>query len=197
MTDKRREAAKAICLMHNMMLSPDNFEDFVNILEPMYVLRGRRPVEKGEVCDYLFYIERGLIIQYYDKNGQQVIQRISIEGDLVINAESYFMRTPSEVIVEVYEPVNMYGIPYDRLFELSSRSYEICRLIFAIQQRALVQSLHDTDSLRYDDAATRYAKLQNASPEIVRRTPLRWIASHLQMSRETLSRVRSAYAERK
>ena len=50
------------------------------------------------------------------------------------------------------------------------------------------------DILRFESANDRYARLQQHFPEITRRAPLTMIASYLQMTLETLSRVRASIA---
>ena len=47
-------------------------------------------------------------------------------------------------------------------------------------------------------AASRYAALMRGRPqEMIRQIPLKYIAQYLDMSQETLSRVRNAYARGK
>ena len=46
--------------------------------------------------------------------------------------------------------------------------------------------------LRFESAQDRYQKLVKRSPQLVLRAPLVYIASYLQMTPETLSRVRTA-----
>jgi hypothetical protein len=45
--------------------------------------------------------------------------------------------------------------------------------------------------LRFESALDRYQKLVKRSPQLVLRAPLVYIASYLQMTPETLSRVRT------
>ena len=45
--------------------------------------------------------------------------------------------------------------------------------------------------LRFESAQDRYQKLVRRNPELVLRVPLVYIASYLQMTPETLSRVRN------
>jgi len=45
--------------------------------------------------------------------------------------------------------------------------------------------------LRFESASDRYQKLVKRSPQLVLRAPLVYIASYLQMTPETLSRVRT------
>lgn len=50
------------------------------------------------------------------------------------------------------------------------------------------------DILRFESANDRYARLQQHFPEKTRRASLTMIASYLQMTLETLSRVRASIA---
>jgi hypothetical protein len=59
---------------------------------------------------------------------------------------------------------------------------------------SLIISQQKADTLRFESAQERYAKLLKQHPEILKRAPLLYIASLLQMSPETLSRVRSIKA---
>ena len=67
------------------------------------------------------------------------------------------------------------GVWYRKLFEAS-----------------LIESQVKADTLRFEPAHERYNKLLQLHPEILKRAPLVYIASLLQMTPETLSRVRSA-----
>ena len=57
---------------------------------------------------------------------------------------------------------------------------------------SLIDSQIKADTLRFEPAHERYNKLLQLHPEILKRAPLVYIASLLQMTPETLSRVRSA-----
>ena len=50
------------------------------------------------------------------------------------------------------------------------------------------------DILRFESANDRYARLQQHFPEITKRAPLTMISSYIQMTLETLSRVRASIA---
>ena len=63
--------------------------------------------------------------------------------------------------------------------------------MFSIQQRALIVSQRKADVLRFETAKERYIRTMKENPEIIRRAPLHNVASFLQMSPETLSRVRA------
>lgn len=195
MIDKRKDIAREICSNYGVTLSVEAMNAFANILHEFKVLRGHVLVDEGEVCRYMYYVEKGLVLQYYKKNDVTVTEHISHEGDMVINIESYFNREPSKIITFMLEPGTVYGIPRDALEAIARQSFEICRLIFAIDQRSLIISQHKADILRFETAKERYIRTLKENPEIIRRAPLHHVASFLQMTPETLSRVRSAVNE--
>lgn len=195
LNDRRRDVARDICRCYNTTLSVDALHAFADILVPLKVLRGHRLVSEGEVCNQMFYVEKGMVLQQYTKNGVTVTEHISHEGDMVICIESFFLRQPSKIVASTIEPSIVYGIPYDELHAIASHSFELCQLIFKFYQRSLIISQQKADILRFETAKERYIRTMRENPEIIRRAPLHNVASFLQMTPETLSRVRAQVIE--
>ncbi len=189
--DQRKDIAREIARRY-VTLSKDALDKFAEILIPLKFKRGEMPVKEGEVCDNLYYIEKGLTRQYYVKNGKEVTEHLEYEGGIVMCIESFFRREPSRLVIETLEPSKIYAIPYDKLKELTRTSYEFCQLMFAFLEHSLILSQHKADTLRFESAKERYLRTLNDHPDLVRRAPLHYLASYLQMTPETLSRVRSA-----
>ena len=89
----------------------------------------------------------------------------------------------------------VYGIPHEEMEAIASHTFELCRLIFKFYQRALIISQRKADVLRFETAKERYIRTLRENPEIIRRAPLHNVASFLQMTPETLSRVRAQVTE--
>lgn len=195
LNDKKKDLAREICRSYGTSLSVEVLRAFSNILVPSKVLRGHKLVDEGDVCNHMYYIEKGMVLQHYTKNGVNVTEHISHEGDMVICIESFFLREPSKIIASMIEPGVVWGIPYDEMHQLASRSFEICQLIFKIYQRSLIISQKKADVLRFETAKERYIRTMKENPEIIRRAPLHNVASFLQMTPETLSRVRAQVSE--
>ena len=60
-----------------------------------------------------------------------------------------------------------------------------------ILEHVAISSQEHADSQRFENATERYERLLREKPEIVLRAPMVHIASFLQMTPETLSRVRN------
>ena len=187
--DQRKDIAREIARRY-VTLSKDALDKFAEILVPLKFKRGETPVKDGDVCDSLYYIEKGLTRQYYVKNGKEVTEHLEYEGGIVMCIESFFLQEPSRLVIETLEPSKIYAIPYNKLQELTRTSYEFCQLMFSFLEHSLILSQRKADTLRFESAKERYLRTLNDHPDLVRRAPLHYLASYLQMTPETLSRVR-------
>lgn len=170
-------------------------ETLANILVPFKVSKGEKLMKEGEVCRYMYYVEKGMVRQFYYKSGRDVTEHFSYEGRIVICIESFLKQNPSRLMVEALENSMLYGIPHDRLMQLMETNKEMERLYRKILEHALISSQEHADSQRFENATERYMRLLKTKPEIVLRAPMVHVASFLQMTPETLSRVRAAHVD--
>ena len=147
------------------------------------------------MCKSMFYVEKGMVRQFYYKGGRDVTEHFSYEGRIVICIESFLKQNPSRLMVEALEASVVYGIPHDEFLALVETDKEMSRLYRQILEHALISSQEHADSQRFENASERYVRLLKSKPEIILRAPMVHVASFLQMTPETLSRVRSAYVE--
>ena len=189
--DRRRDIAREIARLY-CPLSPEGCEALSTILRPMKFQKGETILREGAVCRALYYVDRGMVRQYYYKNKKDVTEHFSFEGRIVFCIESFLKQEPSRLIVEALEPAELYAIPYDDLHLLMQRNLEIAMLYRKILEHVAISSQEHADSQRFENATERYERLLREKPEIILRAPLVHIASFLQMMPETLSRVRNA-----
>ena len=182
-----REIARLYCPM-----TPLGVEALSSILIPMKFQKGDTILEEGKVCSALYFVDKGMVRQYYYKNKKDVTEHFSFEGRIVFCIESFLKQEPSRLIVEALENSQVYAIPYDALHALMVRNQEIEMLYRKILEHVAISSQKHADSQRFENAAERYDRLLREKPEIILRAPMVHIASFLQMTPETLSRVRGA-----
>jgi CRP-like cAMP-binding protein len=153
--------------------------------------KGDTILQEGQVSRYLYFVEKGMVRQYYYKNSKDVTEHFSFEGRIVFCIESFLKQEPSRLIVEALENTKLYAIPYDDLNNLLARNQEIDMLYRKILEHVAISSQEHADSQRFENATERYERLLREKPEIILRAPMIHIASFLQMTPETLSRVRN------
>ncbi|MCF0186479.1 MAG: Crp/Fnr family transcriptional regulator [Bacteroidaceae bacterium] len=192
--DKKRDVARDLARIYHT-LPTESIDRLAEILVPMKFAKGEQILEEGEVCRYMYYIFKGFVRQYYFKNGKDLTEHFSYEGKMVICIESFFKQEPTRLLVEAQENTWAYGLPYQGLEELSRQDPEIAVFYRKILEVSLIDSQVKADMQRFESASDRYHKLINAQPEIFRRAALNQIASFLQMTPETLSRIRAQIAD--
>lgn len=189
----KRDIARELARKYSTM-AHDELDILESILVPMKFARGERVVNEGEVCDAIYYVERGLFREYYYKNNKEVTEYLAVDGNVFMCIESLFQNEPSKLIVEALESSVVYALPKDRLEEVALHNVNIQILYRKILEESLIISQRRADLLRFESAKDRYRKLCKLNPKVIMKAPLVYIASYLQMTPETLSRVRSAVA---
>ena len=149
-------------------------------------------LKEGEVCKNIYYVEKGLVRQFYFKNGKEVTEHMAVEGNIIMCIESLFREEPTRLQVEALEPTIIYALPKARLEEVALHNVNIQILYRKILEESLILSQVHADLVRFESAQDRYRKMCKLQQQVTLRAPLVYIASYLQMTPETLSRVRAS-----
>ncbi|MBR1428055.1 MAG: Crp/Fnr family transcriptional regulator [Prevotella sp.] len=185
-----RDVARELARKYSTM-SHDELDILESVLVPRKVAKGERVLHEGDICKSIIYIDKGLMRQYYLKNGKEVTEYLAVEGSIMMSIESLFKEVPSLQEIEALEPTILYELPKQRLEEVALHNVNIQILYRKILEESLIVSQIHADLVRFESAENRYRRLCKLSPQIALRAPLLYIASYLQMTPETLSRVRS------
>lgn len=186
------EVAKIMVSGMKCLLSREQIHELADILICRKFKKGERILDEGDVCRSMLYLEKGLTRQFYFKYDKDLTEHIAYEGGVVICLESYLKEEPTRLMIEALEPTIAWGIPKDKIEQLALKDAEIGVWYRKLFEASLIESQIKADTLRFESAHERYNKLLQLHPEILKRAPLVYIASLLQMTPETLSRVRSA-----
>jgi len=78
-----------------------------------------------------------------------------------------------------------------QLFQLYDNHPDIERLFRKIFENAYVVTVNRIESLQFHSAEERYNNLLHLSKNIIKRVPLKYIASYLGITQVSLSRIRA------
>lgn len=185
-----RDIARELARRYSTM-THDELGILESILVPMKFVKGEMILNEGDTCEHIYYIHQGLVRQYYYKNEKEVTENISVDGNIFMCIESLFKEAPTHLMCEALEPTYIYALPKKRLEEVALHNQNIQILYRKILEESLICSQVHADMVRFETAQDRYRRFCHLEPKIVLRAPLVYIASFLQMTPETLSRVRS------
>lgn len=186
----KRDIARELARKYSTM-THDELDILEGILEPVKYGKGEMILAEGEVCRGISYIEKGLVRQFYNKNGKEVTEHLGVDHTIFMCIESLFKEEPSRLQVEALEATLVYILPKSKLEAAAIRNVNIQMLYRKILEESLIQSQVHADLMRFETAPNKYKHLCELSPQVVLRAPLTYIASYLQMTPETLSRIRS------
>lgn len=185
----KRDIARELARRYSTM-THDELDILESIIVPQKYAKGEMILKEGEICRQFLYIDKGLVRQFYFKHGKEVTEHLGQEQTIVMCIESPSLRRSLQV--EALEPTTVYALPKADLERVAMHNVNIQILYRKILEESLITSLIHADLVRFETAQDRYKKLCKLCPQVVLRAPLVYIASYLQMTPETLSRVRAS-----
>lgn len=137
----------------------------------------------GEICRYVYFIEKGLLRFYYLKDGQEFVRQFFFEGGFVTDHVSGLMGIPSRLHIDVLEPGMVHGIPFE-VFKKTGPLFDqaIIQALFHVSNRMA--------SIFLDTPEEKYRNLLAERPKVIQRIPQYMIASYLGVTPEGLSRIK-------
>lgn len=185
-----RDVARELARRYSTM-THDELDLLESILVAKRYAKNEKILSEGEVCENIYWVVKGFVRQFYYKNGREVTEYMATENTICMCIESLFREQPTTLQMSALEPTVLYCLPKARLEAVAMKSVNIQILYRKILEESLILSQIRADMLRFESAIDRYRKLVKSSPQLVLRAPLLYIASYLQMTPETLSRVRT------
>ena len=187
-----RDIARELARKYSTM-THEELDLLESVLVPMKFAKGEMILSEGQICRNIMYVAKGLVRQFYFKNDKELTEHLSVEGGIVMCIESLFREEPTLLQVEALEPTLIYALPKQKLEEVALHNVNMQILYRKILEESLILSQVHADLVRFESAQDRYKKLCKLMPQVVMRAPLIYVANYLQMTPETLSRVRSAH----
>lgn len=147
-------------------------------------------LKEGEVCNSLFFIEKGFCRSYYELDGIEKNTAFYLENDIATNIRSFGSGLQSEANIIACEPLTAIVFDKEKLFQISKQVPEIetlgrnCIRLFATKQEefAVLFNIYS--------AKDRLAYIEEKHPTLLQRVSQTQLASFLGIARETLSRIR-------
>lgn len=153
-------------------------------------------LKEGQVSNYLYITLKGLLRFYYLKDGEEVCSLFVNEPGICTSISGFFTRRPGTEYIETLEPCIIARIGYERLQQLYNENAELNFVARVITEQFLVRSEERLLLLRKNSAEDRYVTFTEQHPEFLQRVPLKYIATYLGTTLETISRIRAKLSKR-
>lgn len=144
----------------------------------------------GHTCKTIYFIKKGVARIYYFKDGIDITESFAFENNLIARVESLFTGKPSRKAIQILEDAEIIAINATELFKLYDQFPEIERLFRLIFEAAYVGTVDRIEGIQFHTAEERYNALMKEAPDVLKRVPLKYIASYLGITQVSLSRIR-------
>jgi CRP-like cAMP-binding protein len=144
----------------------------------------------GHTCKTIYFINKGLARIYYLKDGVDITESFAFENNIIARVESLFTGKPSKKAIQILEDAEIISINATSLFKLYDQYPEIERLFRLIFESAYVDTVNRIEGIQFHTAEERYTTLIKEEPNVLKRVPLKYIASYLGITQVSLSRIR-------
>lgn len=148
-------------------------------------------MKKGEVEENLYYINCGCIRTYFlNQKGHLKTRHIAFENSLITSLSSFISCKPSHEYLEAIENSELFSINRVHFFQLLNEVPFWKDFYILLLEKEYSFHNEKIESYVTLTAQERYKKLMINSPHFIKRLPNIIVASYLDISPETLSRIK-------
>ncbi|HEY6900200.1 MAG TPA: Crp/Fnr family transcriptional regulator [Puia sp.] len=152
--------------------------------------RGHRLVREGQVCDRLYFIERGILRLYVKHNNKELNNWFMLAGDIATSVTSFFDQSRSLEIMEVLKNCVLWSISRKELEDIYKEFPEFRTVALRIMEKYYSQDNRQKIYLMFKDAGMHYKYLLMAHPRLVREIPHKHLASYMGITPQSLLTIR-------
>ena len=166
-----RDIARELARKYSTM-THEELDALEAVLIPLKFAKGEMILREGEICRNIYYIDRGLIRQFYFKNEKEVTEHLGEDHTIFMCIESLFKEEPTRLQVEALENSIIYALPKADLERVALHNVNIQMLYRKILEESLIISQIHADLIRFESAQSRYKRMCKLAPQVILRAPL-------------------------
>jgi CRP-like cAMP-binding protein len=148
-------------------------------------------LKAGHTANHACFVTNGLVRSYYLKNDEEITTKFLPKGSFITSIFSFYSRKPGTEFIKTVTASQLFCLHHNDLQKLYKEHLEINALGRIITEKYLFFLEVEIYNLRKQNAEERYKFFMKHYPHILKICPLKYIASYLGISTETLSRIRS------
>lgn len=152
--------------------------------------KGATLTEQGDIEQYLYFIESGIIRYYVPGYAQEITFGFCFEKAFASAYGSFVSQTPSEYRLGALSDTVAWRISHDSLQKIYAETQVGNTIGRVIAEKLYFDKSKRELALLRLTARERYLSLFSEQPEIIKRIPLKYIASYIGITPQALSRVR-------
>lgn len=186
------DALKAALLQVNPNFDVEQLEKGLPLFELCNYEAKDIIMSAGSVCDHLYFpIESITRCYYHDTEDEEQTLWMKPEKTFITEYKSFVYRQPSQFSLQFYENTTCFRISRETLMELYGKYNSWALFGVMLTEQVHVTLIDVFVNLLSNDATRNYQYIEYAFPRFIKVAPLKDIASMLQISPVSLSRIRA------
>lgn len=172
-------------------LQASDVQTLMDRMEEVRFKKKETIVREGNKNTNLYLIKQGIWRGYFHKDGIDTTIWFASEGEAAFSIWGYMDNAYSQVTIEAMSDSIAYCIPRSALNELYNSSIGLANLGRSLMEHQFLSQETWLISAGSPRAKERYLTLIKEMPELLQHVPLKYIASYLWITPQSLSRIRA------
>ncbi len=176
----------------NVSIPDEDLEKIAACFKPLNVKKNTIQLSQGETCNKLYFVNKGCIRTYYiTAQGHEKSRFIAFEGMIATSLSGFISQQPSFEFVDSLEDSELLYISRNNFYRLVKEFPGWEKFYQKLLELAYIYQNKKIEELVTLSAGERYANLLREHPGYIQRLSNKVLASYLDITQETLSRLKS------
>ncbi|CAM1344322.1 Crp/Fnr family transcriptional regulator [Tenacibaculum amylolyticum] len=170
------------------------YEELLKILEPHWeqevtIKRNEYLVTQGEIKTDLYLVIEGSLRVFIDNEEEEHTIRFGYKNSIITALDCFLTEKPTSFFIQTLKKCTLKRISKARFTEVINAS-EAHKKVWELMLQSFVyqQIEREIDLITYAPQK-RFERVLKRSPQVFQEIPLKYIASYLRMTPETVSRI--------
>jgi CRP-like cAMP-binding protein len=153
--------------------------------------KGTAIVREGQVCQYVYFIEKGLAKILSTNGEREFIMRFFPENSFVSIVDSFTDQTPSNFQLVAIEDCDVLSLHHGKYEAICKDDHQSANLFRMINQKAAANMTKRISEILINDGSQLYEKFVTENGPLIQRISLGDMAKYIGVTQVSLSRIRA------
>lgn len=173
------------------ILTKEHVELAISHFQEIELAAGMDFLTRGKVSDRIGFVDTGVVRTYsVSEAGEEVTRYFFKENQFIVDLESYYSRQPSTYPLQAVVDSRINFIQRQDWEKLTETIPQLFMLTKTLSEALLLNKLKDNDFLNFGTATDKYKEFLRRYPDLALYIPQQYIASYLNITPQSLSRIR-------
>lgn len=174
------------------ILSEHTWTSFSERLEYVQYPKSAAITTAGSTEQWIYFILKGAVRVFVISEGREVVTNFRFDNQFTSSLTSFLTQSPSQYFLHTMAETTALRFHYTSLQEMYKNHIDLNVLGRVLMEQLLIDKRQRELDFLTLSADKRYQKLLEEHPEYVQNIPLKYIASFLGVTPESLSRIRKS-----